>query len=55
MFENVMFNDILLAPLGNMPFLNNSVTFPTTSVRGCSLYNPRHPKVGGGSGASWDS
>ena len=30
-----MFGDVLLRSLGNMPFLNNRATFPTTSVRGC--------------------
>ena len=37
LFANVMFGDILFASLGNMPFLNNGTTFPTTSVCGCSL------------------
>ena len=31
---NVIFDDIFLASIRNIPFLNNGAIFPTTSVRG---------------------
>ena len=40
-----MFGDVLLRSLGNMPFLNNGATFPTTSVRGCTSIIKRHVNV----------